>query len=116
MKLKVMFCKFSKLLLQMMHVISWNWAKNNDVINVTLGKTKTYKHLINDSMKFYMRIFQTKWQKPPLVQIIFPTKINSLKSCLDLVTLPQWQLKVANPQAQGIENLHLSKGIKYLLR
>jgi len=89
MKLKVMFLKSSKHLLQMMHVISWNWVKNKDVINVTLGKTKTYQHLIHDSMKFYRCIFQTKWQKPPLVQIFFPMKINSPKSRLDLVTLFQ---------------------------
>jgi hypothetical protein len=32
-----------------------------------------------------------------LVQIIFPMKINSPKSRLNLITLFQWQLKVTNP-------------------
>jgi hypothetical protein len=43
MKLKVVFFKSSKHLLQMMHEISWGEAKNNNVINVTLGKTKTHQ-------------------------------------------------------------------------
>jgi hypothetical protein len=41
MKLKVMFHKFLKHFLQMMHVISWGQTKNNDVIDMAFGKTKT---------------------------------------------------------------------------
>jgi len=43
-------------------------------------------------------------------------KINSPKSCFDLVTLFQWQLMVAKLQVQGTENLGLSKGIKDFFR
>jgi hypothetical protein len=42
MKFKIMFLKSSKHLSQMVHMISWGQVKNNDVINVTFGKTKTY--------------------------------------------------------------------------
>jgi hypothetical protein len=72
MKLKVMFLKSSKHLSQMVHMISWGQAKNNDVINVAFGKTKTHKHSIHDLFKFCRGIFQTKWQKFPLVQTILP--------------------------------------------
>ncbi len=41
MKLKVMFLKSSKHFSQMVHMISWGQAKNNDVINVAFGKSKT---------------------------------------------------------------------------
>jgi len=41
MKHKVMFDKSSKHFLQMMHVISWCQTKNNDVIDMTFGKTNT---------------------------------------------------------------------------
>ncbi len=40
MKFKVMFLKFSKHL-QMMHVISWGQIKNDNVIHVTFGETKS---------------------------------------------------------------------------
>jgi hypothetical protein len=82
MKLKVMFLKSSKRLLQMVHMISWGQAKNNDVINVAFGKTKTYQHLIHDLLKFYKGIFQTKWQKFPLVETILPMGLNSPKCYL----------------------------------
>jgi hypothetical protein len=49
MKFKVMFRKSCKCLLQMMHVITWDGVKNNDVINVAFGKTKTCQHLIHNS-------------------------------------------------------------------
>ncbi len=60
MKLKVMFLKFSKHLSQMVHMISWGQAKNNDVINVTFGKIKICQHSIHDLLKFCKGIFQTK--------------------------------------------------------
>jgi hypothetical protein len=42
----------------MMRVISWGQAKNNDVIDITFGKTKFRQHLIH--VKFYKGVFQTK--------------------------------------------------------
>jgi hypothetical protein len=90
MKLKVMFLKSSKHLLQMVHMISWGQAKNNDAINVAFGKTKTCQYSIHDTLKFCKGIFQTKWQKLPFVQTILPVGVNSPKCCLDLITLLQW--------------------------
>jgi hypothetical protein len=97
MKFKVMFLKSFKYLLQMVHMISWGQIKNNDVINVAFGKTKTCQHSIHDLLKFCKGIFQTKWQKLPLVQTILPMGVNSLEFCLGLITFPQWQLMVAKP-------------------
>jgi hypothetical protein len=91
-----MFLESSKHLLQMMHMISWGKLKN-DVINVAFGKTKTYQHLIHDLLKLCKGIFQTKWQKLPLVQTILPMGVNCPKCCLDLIALLQWQLMVARP-------------------
>ncbi len=54
----------------MVHMISWGQAKNNDVINVAFGKTNTRQHLIHDPFELCRGIFQTKWQKFPLVQTI----------------------------------------------
>jgi hypothetical protein len=79
MKLKVMFLKSSKHILQMVHMISWGQTKNNDVINVAFGKTKTYQHSIHDPLKLCKGISQTKWQKLPLVQTIFSMGVNSPK-------------------------------------
>jgi hypothetical protein len=42
-------------------------------------------------------------------------KINFPKCCFDLVPLLQWQLMVAKPQIQGVENLCLTHGIKDFL-
>ncbi len=67
MKFKVMFLMSSKHFSQMVHMISWGQVQNNDVINVAFGKTKTCQHSIHDPLKFYKGIFQTKWQKLPLV-------------------------------------------------
>jgi hypothetical protein len=97
MKFKVMFLKSSKHILQMVHMISWGYAKTNDVINVAFGKTKTRQHSIHDPLKFCKGIFQTKWQKVSLVQTILCMGVNFPKCCLDLITLPQWQLMVARP-------------------
>ncbi len=72
MKLKVMFLKSSKHLSKMVHMISWGQGKNNDVINVAFGKTKTYQHLIYDHLKLCTDIFQTKWQKLPWYKQSFP--------------------------------------------
>jgi hypothetical protein len=52
MQFKVMFLQSSKHLLQMMHVITWGGAKNNDVINVAFSKTKICQHSIHNSLKF----------------------------------------------------------------
>jgi len=79
MKLKVMFFKSSKHFSQMVHMISWVQVKNNDVINVAFGKTKTRQHSNHDPLKFYKGIFPTKWQKLPLVQTILPIGVNSSK-------------------------------------
>ncbi len=67
MKFKVMFLKSFKQLSQMVHMISLGQTKNNDVINIAFGKTKTHQHSIHDPLKLYKDIFQTKWQKLPLV-------------------------------------------------
>jgi hypothetical protein len=88
-------------------MISWSHAKNNDVINVTIGKIKTHQHLIHDPLKFCKCVLQTKWQNLSLVQTILPMKFNSLKCCLNLVTLPQWQLMITRSQVEDIENLCL---------
>jgi hypothetical protein len=58
MKLKVVFLKSSKHLLQMMHEISWGEAKNNNVINVALGETKTHQYSIHDSLKLCRAFFK----------------------------------------------------------
>jgi hypothetical protein len=42
-------------------------AKNNNVINVALGKTKAHQYLIHDFLKLWKGILLTKWQKLPLV-------------------------------------------------
>jgi len=99
----------------MVHMISWGQAKNNDIINVAFGKTKTHQHLIHDPLKFCRGIFQTKQKKLPLAQTILPMGVNSPKNCFDLITFPQWQFMVGRHQIQGTENLGLSKGIKDLL-
>jgi hypothetical protein len=44
----------------MLHVMSWNQAKNNDVMNVTFGKTKAYQNPIHNFLGFYKGVFQTK--------------------------------------------------------
>jgi hypothetical protein len=43
-----------------MHVISLGQAKNNDIVDITFGKTKTQQHSIHDSLKFYKGVLQTK--------------------------------------------------------
>jgi hypothetical protein len=95
MKLKVMYFKSSKHLLQMVHMISLGQTKNNDVINLSFNKTKTHQYSIHDLLKFGRGILQTKWQKFPLVQTILPMGVNSPKCCLNVITLLQWQLMVA---------------------
>ncbi len=110
MKLKVMFLKSSKHLLQMVHMISCSQAKNNDVITIAFGKTKTCQNSIHDPLKFYKGIFQTKWQKLPLVQIVLPMGVNSPKCFFDFITFPQWQLMVARSQVQGIKKPWLDQG------
>jgi hypothetical protein len=50
--------------------------------------------LIYDLLEFYKNIFQTKWQKKSLVQIILQMMINSSKCCFEFVTLSQWQLMI----------------------
>jgi hypothetical protein len=45
MQLKVMFLKSFKHFLQMLHVVLWNYAKNDNV-HVTFSKIETYQHLI----------------------------------------------------------------------
>jgi hypothetical protein len=67
MTLTILFFKFSKQLSQMMHMISWGQAKNNDVINVTFGKTKTPNIWSMTLWNFSKGIFQSKRQKFPLV-------------------------------------------------
>jgi hypothetical protein len=42
-------------------------GKNNDVIDLTFGETNVCQHLIHNSLKNFMGIFQTKWQELPLV-------------------------------------------------
>jgi hypothetical protein len=76
MKLKVMFLKSSKHLLQMVHMISSGQTKINDVINVAFAKTNTCQDSIHDPLKFCKGIPQTKWHKILLVQIILHTKVN----------------------------------------
>jgi hypothetical protein len=112
MKFKVMILKSSKYLLHLMLVVLWCRIQDHNVINVTLGKTKSYQHPIHHLMKFCMCILQTKWQKSPLVQTILPMRVNSSKCCLDLVTFLQWQPMVVRSQVQGTSNLGLTKGIK----
>jgi hypothetical protein len=63
MKLKVMFLKSSKHFSQMVHMISWGYAKNNDVINVAFSKTKIWQHLIHDLLKFCRGIFLNQMVK-----------------------------------------------------
>jgi hypothetical protein len=63
-------------------------------------------------MKFCKGIFQTKWQKLPLVQTILPMGVNPPKRCFDLITFPQWQLMVPRLYVQITENVGLSKDIK----
>jgi hypothetical protein len=92
-----MFFKFSEHPSQIIHMISSGQAKKYDVINVAFGKTKSCQHLIHDPLKFYKGIFQTKWQNFPLVQMMLPMGVNSLKCCLDLITFLQWQMMVAKP-------------------
>ncbi len=60
-----MFFKLIKHILQMLHVISWNQTKNNDVINVAFDKTKACQHLVHDYLEFHKGVFQTKWLEPP---------------------------------------------------
>ncbi len=70
-----------------------------------IGKIKTRQHLIHDPLTFYKGVFQTKWQKLSLIQTILAMKINSLKCCINLVTLPQWQLMINRWQVEDIENV-----------
>ncbi len=89
-------------------MISWGQAKNNDIINVTIGKIKTHQHFIHDPLKFCKGVFQTKWKTPSLVQTTLPMKTNSLKCCFNLVTFLQCQLMITKSQVQDIENLCIS--------
>jgi hypothetical protein len=59
-----------------------------------LTNLKSYQHLIYDLLEFYKNVFQTKWQKKSLVQIILQMMINSSKCCFEFVTLSQWQLMI----------------------
>jgi hypothetical protein len=56
MQLKVMSFKSIKHLLQMMHVIFLNSSKDDNIINLTLGKSKVGQNLIHNSLKFYKGI------------------------------------------------------------
>jgi hypothetical protein len=51
-KLNVIFSKSIKHFLQMLHVISWGQAKNNDVIDITFGKINTLYHWIHDPLGY----------------------------------------------------------------
>jgi hypothetical protein len=44
-----MFFKFIKHFLQMMHVIPWSKAKNINIIDVVIGKTKVHLNPIYNS-------------------------------------------------------------------
>jgi len=61
-------------------------------------------------------MFQTKWQKLPLVQIVLPMGVNTPNIFFDFITFPQWKLMVAKPQVQGTKNLGLTLGIKDFLQ
>jgi hypothetical protein len=65
--------------LKMPHMLLWYFIEDNHVINVTPSKGQAREDLIHHSLKLGMCIFEAKWKKLPMVQLIFPIMINSSK-------------------------------------
>jgi hypothetical protein len=109
-----MFLKSSKHLSQMVHMISWGQVKNNDVINVAFGKTKTRQHSIHDPLKFFRGIYSSNQMAKISIGTNNPSHGDQFPKMfvLTLSPSPQWQLMVANFKSKVLKTLACPRASK----